>query len=245
MIKGLRALSTHFPPLVNRVLDAGNLCVACLAPAPTGLCQACFDALPVNRTPCRCCALPLPASTPAAALCGDCQARPPHFRHTIAPWLYGFPVDQLISGYKYRRQPSLGHPLVQAWLAQFRVSLMPSGELPQLLIPTPMRPWRQRRRGFNQAEDIAEQLGRHLDLPWSASTVRRVGPQQPQAGLQRRQRLRNLGTAFQVLGPVPDRVAIVDDVMTTGATARAMARALSRAGASDIQVWALARTPLG
>lgn len=106
-----------------------------------------------------------------------------------------------------------------------------------------MHPARRRARGFNQARDIAEKLGAALEIPVDAGLVRRVRKVKAQRGLSREARLANLHGIFEVRSEVPERVAIVDDVVTTGATMRVMALALRKAGAQDIQIWALARTP--
>ncbi|WP_417513483.1 ComF family protein [Marinobacter sp.] len=106
-----------------------------------------------------------------------------------------------------------------------------------------MFPARRRKRGFNQARDIAESLSKALSIPVGSDVVRRVHKVQAQRGLSREARLANLSGVFKVCGAVPERVAIVDDVVTTGATVRILASVLREAGAEEIQVWALARTP--
>ncbi|MDC0661703.1 ComF family protein [Marinobacter sp. SS21] len=245
MIKGLLSLSTQFKLKVNSTIDHHTLCVACLAPGATsGLCPQCLAQLPRNRWACRRCALPLPGTAQPEALCGQCQTQPPPFWLTEAPWLYHFPVDQLIGRYKYQRQLSLGHPLIHAFVDHMAQVLETHPERrPELMVPSPMHPKRQRQRGFNQAEDIAEQLGCRLNIPWSITLIERSRSARRQSGLNRQQRQDNLRGIFQARGRAPRRVAIIDDVMTTGATARALAQALASAGAQEIQVWALARTP--
>ena len=102
---------------------------------------------------------------------------------------------------------------------------------------------RRRQRGFNQAQDIAENAGRHLGITVNTGLVQRVRRVRSQRELNREERLANLRGVFKVTSEVPERVAIVDDVVTTGATVRVLAGVLREAGARDIQVWALARTP--
>jgi ComF family protein len=106
-----------------------------------------------------------------------------------------------------------------------------------------MHPQRRRQRGFNQARDIAEQLSTRLDIPLAGNLVQRRSTVQAQRTLNRAQRLANLQGVFQATGTPPPRIAIIDDVVTTGATARLLAQALQQAGAEHIQIWALARTP--
>lgn len=102
---------------------------------------------------------------------------------------------------------------------------------------------RQRKRGFNQAADIAEALSLATDIPWSSELLRRTRATAAQSGLDRRQRLSNLKGVFEVTGEVPAHVAVVDDVVTTGATARTLATLLQQHGAQTVEIWALARTP--
>lgn len=245
MIKGLRSLSTQIQLKVNSVIRRETLCVACLASAATsGICQQCLAGLPANLTSCRQCALPLPPAAGSAMLCGECLADPPAFSRTLTPWRYQFPVDHLIGQYKYRRRSALGHPLIREYARFLQRHLTHHPEhRPDLLIPSPMSGHKQRRRGFNQAADIAEQLSRTLGIPWSDTVVQRNRSARSQSGLSRAERLTNLRGIYRVDGAVPARVAIVDDVMTTGATARVLSLALRDAGARDIQAWPLARTP--
>lgn len=243
MIKGLSLLSTIFDNSVNSAKTKG-LCVGCLSSfARNGLCQPCRADLPVNRYHCRCCALPM-AIPEADSVCGDCLACPPAFNRALIPWRYQYPVSTMIGRYKYSQQRKYARPLI-AGFADYLAGVYEASDKdkPQLLIPSPMLATRRRKRGFNQAADIAEHLGKALDIPVSTGVVRRVRPAQAQRGLNRKARLANLRGVFKVCGNLPERVAIVDDVVTTGATVRMLAQALQSAGARDIQVWALARTP--
>ncbi|WP_245749958.1 ComF family protein [Marinobacter zhejiangensis] len=158
--------------------------------------------------------------------------------------MYQFPLNRMIGHYKYRRQLAFGHPLINLFGDHLASHLESSPEhRPDLLIPSPMHKKRRRQRGFNQADDIAEQLSKRLGIPWSSTTLERVRVAPRQSGLNRRQRMDNLKGVVRVNRRLPAKVAIIDDVMTTGATARILARELRSAGASDIQIWVLARTP--
>ncbi|MDX1635370.1 MAG: ComF family protein [Marinobacter sp.] len=252
MIESLEWLSTHIKrkvnsactPLTSRLPRWPGQCVACLAPVDNhGLCPDCRADLPVNHSHCHRCALPL-AVAASMMTCGECLRAPPPFHRVIAPWRYQFPVNQLISRYKYQGQRALGQPLIQGLTAEVLGTLAREPERrPDLLVPSPMHPARQRRRGFNQAEDIAEHLSRTLAIPWSVTLLRRVTTSAPQSGLNRRERLANLRGCFRVCGTPPEKIALVDDVITTGATARTLAAQLIGAGAREVEVWALARTP--
>lgn len=241
MINRLKPLSTLFDHLVNRETTAGR-CVTCLNPsAYNGLCAPCRADLPDNRLHCEVCALPLAFSGPARR-CGECLTQPPPFTRSLIPWRYQFPVDRMIGRYKYHGQRKFARPLLADFSDYLERDLIVS-ERPELLIPAPMH-WRRRwQRGFNQSQDIAEYLGGHLKIPVGSQTVRRGRQVRAQRGLNRATRLTNLNEVFEVCRPIPARIAIVDDVVTTGATTRALAGALTDAGARDIQIWALARTP--
>lgn len=215
----------------------GSRCALCGAPA-SGLCDHCASALPRNRHACRRCALPLPPSTPADTLCADCQRTRPAYDSAIAPLLYQSPVDDLIAGFKYHHRLHLGQPL--AGLLVDAVDRQ--APLPQLLLPVPMHPRNLRDRGFNQAAELVRQLSRHLAIPGSLSSLQRHGETTHQRGLNRARRLRNLAGSFACSGPLPAHVALVDDVITTGATVEQLSRTLKKAGAEEVEVWAVART---
>ena len=243
MIKGLNWLSTFIERKVNSFKQGGR-CVACLSSnAFSGLCPPCREGLPVNRWHCRCCALPL-AFPSSDLLCGDCLKFPPPFKTSCIPWRYQYPLDGMIGRYKYNGQRKFARPLL-ADFASFLEQELGSGTIsrPDVLVPAPMDSRRRRQRGFNQAQDIAENAGRHLGITVNTGLVQRVRRVRSQRELNREERLANLRGVFKVTSEVPERVAIVDDVVTTGATVRVLAGALREAGARDIQVCALARTP--
>lgn len=216
----------------------GGACPLCRAPAD-GLCAACLATLPRNLNPCPRCALPLPATAPPGRLCAACQARPPAFDLAFAPLLYAAPVDDLVARLKYHRQLALG-PALAGVLAE---AMRGRPDPPALLLPVPVDAARLRERGFNQASELARVLADRLGIPWQAGLLRRVRAADPQRGLTRRQRRRNLRGAFACDGGLPAHVALVDDVMTTGATAEEAGTTLKRAGVKRVEVWAVARTP--
>jgi ComF family protein len=117
--------------------------------------------------------------------------------------------------------------------------------VPDQLIPVPLHADRLRERGFNQAVELARPIARHFGLPLNLKGVRRVLPTPPQSDLSRKQRLKNIRGAFEVVQgiaqPVSGHVVIIDDVMTTGSTADELAKVLRRAGAERVEVWVCAR----
>jgi ComF family protein len=209
------------------------------------LCLECEGEMPVNHHSCARCAIPLPPSTETDTLrfCGNCLHTPPPFDRVVAPWLYGEYLAHLIHQWKFRRDRRLTALLASLWLqrAELRSPV-------DLLVPVPLH-WRRRwQRGFNQSELLCRQL--HAINPELKSCriahrlVRRRRATAAQAGMTARERAGNLKDAFTVRGPCDNlRIASVDDVLTTGATAAAVADVLAAAGASFIEVWCLARTP--
>ncbi|WP_237068544.1 ComF family protein [Microbulbifer guangxiensis] len=155
-------------------------------------------------------------------------------------WLYGFPVSPLIQRFKYEGDLGAGHAL--ASLAA--ESLAGMAESLDLLVPMPLHWRRFWQRGFNQAQLLAETFSRAWQLPTLPRTLRKCRASDRQQSLQRRQRLRNLSGSFLVRGDVAgQRIGLVDDVITTGATMETAANALLAAGASRVVALALARTP--
>ncbi len=255
MIKPWPTLSTRLSILVNRsrqILASTHeallpeLCVACLGPqAHKGLCQGCRDDLPANDRCCYRCGLPLPLMrSRQSPTCGQCLKQPPDYCQAYVPWRYEFPVDRMIARYKYRGQRQYARPLMHDMAVQAEMLLSQYPERrPDLLIAAPMHRKRQRKRGFNQAAEIAEAISRQTGIPWTDRLIQRTRKARPQSGLDRKQRLSNLRGLFEIQGRVPAQVALIDDVVTTGATAGTLATLLRRHGARRVEVWALARTP--
>jgi ComF family protein len=209
-----------------------------------GLCRERYGA-PLAR--CRSCAIELPGA--AAEVCGHCLRHPPPYDAAITAWTYGYPWDQLIARFKFQGAAELAGPLAGA-LGDAVEAAVRSGWLgrPELVLPVPLSPRRLRERGYNQAWELARRLAPRWRLPAQARWLERVRETPHQAELPRAERLHNLAAAFAVAPQaraalVGRRVALVDDVMTTGATLAEAALTLRRAGVAQVQVWVLARTP--
>ena len=210
-------------------------CLLCLAPAERRLCHGCRRDLPRLGPGCHYCARPLPRP----GICPHCQRRPQPLR-THAVCRYEYPVALLIQRLKYRGHSSLGVDLASLMLEQ-SPEFDPAATC---LLPMPLHWRRQLQRGFNQALEIARPLAARLDLPLRTDLARRTRPTRPQADLSGGQRRRNVSGAFHVQTAPPAHVIIVDDVMTSGHTAVALARGLRRAGARHVTLWAFARAGL-
>jgi ComF family protein len=215
-------------------------CLFCCAPAAAhGACEACSKALPWNERACRACGLPLAGAT-AAGACGDClRAAPPQDASWVA-FRYAAPLDQAIVDLKFHGRLAPAHVL--GGLMARRLARRPE-PLPELLIPVPLSPGRLRRRGYNQALELGRELARLLSLPLAPSAARRVRATLEQTRLDAPARRRNVRGAFAVAAAaVAGRhVALLDDVVTTGATMAELARATRAAGAARIEAWAAAR----
>lgn len=211
-------------------------CVLCAAPAGAyPLCHGCERDLPWHtHDACPICALP---SGPGA-VCGACLKKPPAFDATLAALQYRFPADVLLQRYKYAHLLAVGD-LLGALLAR----RLPHATLPELLIPMPLHPTRLRDRGFNQAVEIARGVSAQLGIRLETRLCQRTRPTQPQTGLTPQQRRRNLRGVFACEENLQGKhVALLDDVMTTGASLDALARTVKQAGAARVDCWVVART---
>lgn len=213
-----------------------SLCGLNPADDVSGLCHACHDDLPWLDHACPICAEP--RAVASNALCPRCSRHLPPFQSTTAALTYRFPVDRLLSSVKYHRRPQLLRWLTACLAERIQQRQQP---LPEMLIPVPSHPLTLWRRGFNQAELIASLLASQLSIT-QKNLLRKRLLTQHQLELDRAQRLKNLTGAFVVDGAPARHIAIVDDVMTTGATVTQAARALRQAGAGEIEVWVIART---
>lgn len=199
------------------------------------LCSGCADDLPWHRmTQCPQCALP----TADGHLCGACLKRPPAFDRIRSALSYRFPVDQLIQRLKYNGRLAAA-PVLGDLLAHH----VASAPRPDLLIPMPLHPSRIRERGFNHASEIGRHVARHLGLPLTTTLCQRIRDTPPQVALAYDARRRNVRGAFTCNGDVAGkRVALLDDVMTTGTSLDELAKTLKQAGAAEVEAWVVART---
>lgn len=220
----------------------GGCCEVCGSWTGGRLCAACRTRFAAAIPRCRCCGLALPAGVPR---CGGCVHEPPAFERCHCAVDYGFPWDRVIGRFKYGAMPELAGVLADTLL---RAAGLQQAEMPDLFAPVPLSPQRLAERGYDQAWVLARRLGRALQVPTQARVLQRRFDARHQAELSRRERLANLRGAFQVAPAARAHlagrhVALVDDVLTTGATAQEAAAVLRAAGARRVDLWVVARTP--
>jgi ComF family protein len=207
------------------------------------LCSDCESELPWLGSHCLNCALPLPHP---GLTCGACLKRPPSFTRAEAAWRYGFPVDALITRFKHQARWPLGRLLAELLSHHLQHAFSEGLSKPDVLLAVPLSRQRLRQRGFNQAALLADWLSHSLHLPVAADLLMRSHDTPAQQLLTAVARKRNLRNAFalRAQAAVEGRhIALVDDVLTTGATAEAIARLLCKAGATRVDVYCMARTP--
>jgi len=198
------------------------------------VCAACEADLPhLAASLCPVCALP----TADGTVCGACQASPPHFDATTAAFRYAFPVEHIVQGLKYRHRLPLAGWLADALIARIGPTRV------DCIVPLPLSAQRMKERGFNQAQEIARPLARQLGLPLVSGACIRVLDSAPQASLPWKERQANIRHAFECRMDLTGKtVAVVDDVMTTGATLNEFARVLKLHGTARVENWVAART---
>jgi len=213
-------------------------CAFCAAPCGNLLvCTACHEGLPRIANACASCALPAHGGT----VCGACLARPPPFAAAFAAFAYAFPLDRLLHAFKYGGRLSYADFFAEA-LSERVARRPPDMRWPDALVALPLAPARQRARGFDQAAEIARRMARITGVRMTAG-LRRTRDTPAQAALPWGERATNVRGAFAADSSLAGlRIAIVDDVMTTGATLKAAAGAVLRAGAVGVEAWAVART---
>ncbi len=202
------------------------------------LCEPCEAGLPVAETPaCRCCAEPLERHA-TELLCRRCASAPLAVDETVVGFAYRYPLDVLVQRLKYGGALYLARPLAEGLMrAASRKGV------PDVFLAMPLSPRRRRQRGYNQAHEIAVRLARHFSRPLFAG-VRRIRDTEAQAGLNFAQRRDNMAGAFECAVTVAGlHIAVVDDVMTSGATMDALAQVLKVHRVRRITAWVVARTP--
>ncbi len=235
----LRSLTSRF---LRLPAGGPRQCPLCREWSGEPLCSTCRSRFAALVPRCPQCALRLSAED---APCPHCIRRPLPFRRCVCAGDYGFPWDRLITRLKFHGEVAEAAPLASALAGAVRQAHAVDG---LLVLPVPLSAARLAERGLNQSWEIGRRVARELGLAAQAGALLRLRDTPHQVGLARQQRLQNLQGALCV-EPAHQRaiegrdIALVDDVMTTGATAAACADVLLRAGAASVQAWVVARTP--
>lgn len=245
----------RLPPRVRAWSPWRARCLGCggRGGAARDLCPACEAALPRIRHACIACGLPMPqpprdaadahAIAPRKLHCEACRQSPPPLTQVVAPFLYAAPLDRWLPRFKFHHDFAAGR-----LLSQLMLEACAHAPRPAALVPVPLHFARLRARGYDQARELARPIAIALALPLRTDLLARARATAAQSSLPALERRRNLRGAFEVpaiatASPLPPHIALVDDVMTTGATLHAAAQALLDAGARRVDAWACARAP--
>ena len=217
-------------------------CAVCRGWGRSRLCDDCVGRFAAVRLRCRVCAIAVPGGT---SVCGACLRDPPPFTRSVAAVDYGFPWSGLVAAFKFRAALDLAPALANLLADAVRAS---GTARPALLLPVPLSAERLAERGMNQAWELARRIAAPLDTEARTDVLCRWIDTPHLADLPRGQRAARIRGAFGIAPGQARRlrgrcVALVDDVMTSGATVAEAARVLRAGGASEVQVWVVARTP--
>jgi ComF family protein len=235
------ALNLFYPPVCQICgEERGTAAEGYIGPACRGRVKF------VTAPYCERCGLPFEGEISQPFQCANCQEVTLYFRSARSAVVADGLMLDVIHRYKYSRS---------LWFEPFLAGLLIDSAAPALaaeawdfIVPVPLFPVKKREREFNQAERLAARLGRAMKIPVNARLLRRVKPTMTQTRLTRQQRAENVHGAFAFCGGkklAGEKIVLLDDVLTTGATTNACARALRRAGAGEICVWTVARAALG
>jgi ComF family protein len=201
------------------------------------LCKQCIDTLPRLAKPsCPQCGLQTQGE-----ICGKCLKQKPHYDETTALFAYAFPFDVVLQEYKYNCAMHLSKTLAELFIESALKHNV------DVIIPMPLHPNRLKERGFNQSVEVANIIAQRIGIPIDNKSCLRIKNTPPQAGLPLKERLKNMRGAFSVNQELANilikgnRVAIIDDVITTGSTVNELSLVLKKAGAISVHCYAFAR----
>lgn len=240
----LLGLSPFMRKIIKKITDLllPYSCRHCHQPGyrQLDLCEECYQELPWLHSACQRCALPLPHPSPQ---CGWCTNQKLYFDYSYIAFDYMEPISQFIKQFKFHHQFSDG-ALLSRLFFDFLSSQYQNRAWPERVIPMPLHFHRIKERGFNQCIELLRPIQRAEGFCLDVHSCTRIKNTSQQILLSTEKRQHNLRKAFQVEWQTapPDRVAIFDDVVTTGTTVNELAKCLKKSGVQSVEVWALART---
>ena len=238
-----RLLSNPLPRVWRNCTEAiPGQCAVCFSWCRGRICGLCLARFASPTWRCRRCALRVPEGV---AVCGECIQSPPQFDSALASVDYGHPWDQLIARFKFNAGLDLAAALTQLMWETHKTQRQAP---PELILPVPLSAQRMRERGYNQAWELVRRAARHLQVQADARLLLRVKDTPHQLAFPPARRAANVRGAFAVeptrLAELRGkRITVIDDVMTTAATANEIASVLRQAGAAEVHFWVIARTP--
>lgn len=256
----------HFFKKIKTVLNQELLekhCLLCDESTANTMhfCSACIEDLPSIPYYCKTCALPITLSEQVdrqtlniepSIMCGECISRTPSFSETLCPFKYEFPIRQIIRQIKYENKRYWIKPLCHFLEGKITLAIKTRENFayPDLLIPIPIHKSKLKTRGFNQAELIAKTISNLTKIPFDKSILIKIKNTANQSQLDKQERMKNLKGSLQVSSKAIHKflltgkhIVLIDDVMTTKATAEYASKLLLEAGAKKVDVWCIARTP--
>ncbi len=231
--------------ILNKVFASIQRCIICQRPTyqVRGICVYCSKLLPWLKDACHMCALPL-KQTNRINLCRQCLVSPilKYCDYSRFCFKYSMPISYFIKDWKFNKQLKYQR-LLEDWLSSHIIASVPTDKFPDAVLAVPCTRERMRQRGFNQALELSKGVAKKLRLPRIDSYVIRCHQHSTQAQSSVDQRRENLRNAFKVITtkPLPQSVALIDDVLTTGATLESLAYTLKQHGVYHIAYWGLAR----
>lgn len=219
-------------------------CLLCGVKSRADFCNPCLNSLPhLTYDRCSVCALPVQGWQ----ICGACLSNPPAFDRSIAALEYAFPVDALLQRLKYGAHLAMARVLADLLIARINSpvanTVAHTVELPDFIVPMPLHSGRLRERGFNQALELARRVSKKTGVPLLSDACQRIRNTPSQTGLPWKEREQNIRGAFTCEAELDGKhVAMLDDVMTTGATLNELAKVLRKRGATQVSGWVVART---
>lgn len=221
------------------------LCLLCYQPTANryGFCYQCIKNLPYTISACEKCGLPLFNKT---VPCHFCRQISPKWQHLIAVTDYIQPLKKLVHQLKFQKRTVLANALaslmMRAYLDARRTYLFSK---PDIITCIPMRQYRYWSRGYNQSALLAKPIAKWLDRPFSPHLLQQISTKRPQLGLAKQARQLNVHNIYRCTQDLSGKsIAIIDDVITTGATMNEACKMLKQQGATNIQVICLCRTIL-